>query len=424
MHTDPDPRPDLPPLDVAVVGLGPVGAALALRLDALGVRVAVLERDVTPHALPRAAHLDDEALAVLRRAGVLPEVLAAGRAIDGFELADRHGRTLLRARKRPVVDGLPTALLVHQPTVERALRARLAARGVPVHLGTTVTDVRDLGDGVEVDATERGGAPLLAQAAFVVGCDGARSTVRDAMRTRLHGGGFRQRWLVVDTLVPDVLAEALPDRLVQTADPRRARTFVPFPGARRRWEWRLRPEETDGEAEATAFVRARLAEALAAAGLGPDLEGVEIERATVYTFYDLVAERWRRGRLLLAGDAAHLMPPFLGQGLGAGLRDADALAPRLAAVLDGAPPDLLDDYETERRRHVRATTRLAVALGRLITLPEPLATARDLTLRAGQRVPGLRDRLLGWTVRLPAAPPARAGSWTGELAEKVARRGR
>ena len=130
-----------------------------------------------------------------------------------------------------------------------------------------------------------------------------------------------------------------------------------------------------------------------------------MERAAVYTFYDLVAERWRRGRLLLAGDAAHLMPPFLGQGLGAGLRDADALAPRLAAALGGAPLATLDAYEAERRRHVRATTRLAVALGRLITLPEPLATVRDLALRAGQRVPGLRDRLLGWTVGLPVTAP-------------------
>ena len=402
MHTEPGAPPsESIAADVLIVGLGPVGAALALRLDALGVRVAVLERDATPHALPRAAHLDDEALAVLQRTGALREVLASGREIDGFELADRRGRTLLRARKRPVVDGLPTALLVHQPTVERALRARLAERGVATHLGASVTAVRDLGDSVELEATGPIGAPLVARAAFVVGCDGARSTVRDAIQTRLRGGGFRQRWLVVDALVPSALGAALPDRLVQTADPRRARTFVPFPGARRRWEWRLWPEEADSEAESPAFVRARLAEALAAQGVAADPGGVEIERASVYTFYDLVAERWRRGRLLLAGDAAHLMPPFLGQGLGAGLRDADALAPRLASVLDGAPLAELDGYQAERRRHVRATTRLAVALGRLITLPEPFATARDLTLRAGRRVPGLRDRLSDWAIRLP-----------------------
>ena len=220
------------------------------------------------------------------------------------------------------------------------------------------------------------------------------------MRTQLRGGGFRQRWLVVDALVPAALAAALPDRLVQTADPRRARTYVPFPGARRRWEWRLGDDETDGAAEAPAFVRARLAEVLGGAGGAAD---VEVERAVVYTFYDLVAERWRRGRLLLAGDAAHLMPPFLGQGLGAGLRDADALAPLLAAALAGAPPEALDAYQASRAAHVRATTRLAVALGRLITLPEPLATARDLALRAGHRLPALRRRLLGWTVRLPGA---------------------
>jgi 3-(3-hydroxy-phenyl)propionate hydroxylase len=125
-----------------------------------------------------------------------------------------------------------------------------------------------------------------------------------------------------------------------------------------------------------------------------DPEAIAIERAAVYTFHDLVASRWRRGRLVLAGDAAHQMPPFLGQGLGAGLRDVRALAPLLAEVARSAPLDRLDAYEAERRPHVEATIRQAVRLGRLVTLPEPWATVRDRALRTAHRVGPLRRRLL------------------------------
>lgn len=384
--------PDSPTPDVLIVGLGPVGATLAALLAADGVRVAVVEREVTPHALPRAAHLSDRSLDVLRRAGVADTVVAAGREIDGFELADRRGRSLLRARNAPAVPGLPTALLIHQPTVDAALRERLRTLGVPTHLGATVTGVRQDTGGATL-SVHRGGRVSTLRAGLVVGADGARSTVRGAMGARLSGGGFRQRWLVVDVLVPPAVGDRLPTRLVQTADPQQPRTYVPFPGRRRRWEWRLRDDEADGQAEAPGAVRERLRTVL-----GADADAVDIERATVYTFYDLIADRWWRGRLLLAGDAAHLMPPFLGEGLGEGLRDADVLAPLVRAVLDGAPLATLGAYGAARQRAVRRTTRRAVALGRLITLPEPLATLRDAALRLGQRVPGLAPRLLGWTV--------------------------
>ena len=185
----------------------------------------------------------------------------------------------------------------------------------------------------------------------------------------------------------------LPERLIQIADPDQPATFVPFPDPRRRWEFRLRPGEDADAAREPAAVWARLAGAAAGVPrVGPG--AVTLERAAVYTFHDLVATRWRRGRVLVAGDAAHQMPPFLGQGLGAGLRDAAALAPLLAEVLAGAPLSRLDAYEAERRPHVEATVRQAVRLGRLITLPEPWATVRDRALRLGHRVPGLQRRLL------------------------------
>lgn len=374
--------PPSPPFDVAVIGLGPVGAALAALLGGRGLRVLALEKDTGPHSLPRAAHLDGHALGVLHDAGVSVD----GRPLDGFDLVDRRGRLLLRGRpKETPPTGFSAGLLIHQPTVERALRQRLAdLPNVTVCLGHEVGGV----DASEASVGISGEGPdgrFEHRARLVVGCDGARSRVREAVGAALVGSGFDQAWLVVDVLLRRPLD--LPDRLLQIADPERPTTYVPFADPRRRWEFRLGPDDDAEAVRQPAAVRDRLA-----AHVDPD--AVAVERAAVYTFHDLVADRWRRGRLVLAGDAAHQMPPFLGQGLGAGLRDVRALAPRLAAVVGGAPLDRLYAYEAERRPHVEATIRQAVRLGRLVTLPEPWATLRDRSLRAAHRLPPLRRRLL------------------------------
>ena len=385
----PSPIPHPPSLltdPVVVVGLGPVGATLAALLGARGVPVVVLERDAAPHGTPRAAHLDGEALRVLDAAGVATGGL--GRPLDGFDLVDRRGRLLLRGRPAQAPPpGFPAGVLLYQPDVERALRQRLAELpSVDVRLGHAVEAVADRGGAVEVRGTGPDGA-FAVEASLVVGCDGASSAVREAAGLGLVGGGFEQAWLVVDAVLPHPALDRLPRRLLQIADPARPTTYVPFPDPRRRWEFRLRPGESADAIRRPASVRALLAPHV-------DPDAVEVERAAVYTFHDLVAERWRAGRLVLAGDAAHQMPPFLGQGLGAGLRDAWALAPRVAAVAGGAALGTLDAYEAERRPHVEVTVRQAVRLGRLVTLPAPLAGLRDAVLRAGWRVPAVRRRLL------------------------------
>ena len=191
-----------PPYDVAIVGLGPVGAALAAHLGQRGLRVLALEREAAPHSLPRAAHLDGHALRALAEAGVEVE----GRPLDGFDLVDRYGRLLLRGRPREAPPtGFPSGLLVHQPTVERTLRRRLATLpDVEVRLGHAVERVEDVGDGVVVSGVGPGG-PFRGGAALAVGCDGARSLVREAVGADLRGSGFDQSWLVVDVLLrPDV----------------------------------------------------------------------------------------------------------------------------------------------------------------------------------------------------------------------------
>ena len=391
------------PFDVAIVGLGPVGAALAAGLAMRGARVVVLERSTAPHAQPRAAHLDDDALRVLQGVGALSPVLAAGRPLDGFDLVRPTGETLLRARKRVAWSmSLPPALLVHQPDVEDALRARLDELGVEVRLGIEVVAIAQDADGVTLASAA--GAPVRAR--YAVGCDGARSRVREAMGVALEGGRFEERWLVIDARVPP--RADLPERLLQIADADQPATYVPFPGRRRRWEFRLAPAEAAEGARQPDAVRARLRPFLAPAGVDP--AAVAIERAAVYTFHDLVAARWRRGRILLAGDAAHQMPPFLGQGLGAGLRDVATLGWMLPLVARGiASPSLLDVYQAERRPHVETTTRLAVRLGRLISASGAAARVRDLGLRAAHRA-GLADRLRSIEAPLPRVRPQLATS--------------
>lgn len=372
-------------VDVAVVGAGPVGLVLAARLAAAGVAVAVVERSDAPHTIPRAAHLDATALGILAAAGVT----ADGRPISGFDVVDRRGRVLLAAE---AAGG--GGRLIHQPTVEADLRARLAALGVPLLAGHEVTSLTDAG----VAGVARG-APFRLDARFVVGADGANSTVRRLVGAPLVAsvrGGFAQRWLVVDArLVRDV---PLPTRLRQIADPAAPATYVPFGGDRRRWEFRLAAEESD--ADALASVAGRLAAVV------PE-DAVEVERAAVYTFRAVVArgwvrrpDGWMRGRVVLAGDAAHQMPPFLGAGLGAGLRDAAWLADALPRAVAGddralaSPTSRLDSYERERSAHVRATTRVAVQIGRLVTLPDPWAWARDAALAGAARVLGRPVRVV------------------------------
>ncbi|OZC04190.1 bifunctional 3-(3-hydroxy-phenyl)propionate/3-hydroxycinnamic acid hydroxylase [Rubricoccus marinus] len=405
---------------VAIVGLGPVGAALAALLGEAGVRTVVLERETAPYSLPRAAHLDDEAMRVLQAAGVADEVRARGRTLDGFDLVDARGQTRLRARKAGGTRyGWPTATLIHQPTVERLLRQRIAALpSVDVRLGWEVAEIAQDDEGVALT----GASGETVRASYAVGCDGARSRVRAAMDVPLDGGRFEERWLVVDTRLTAPLA--LSDRLLQIADRERPSTFVPFPGDRRRWEFKLRDDEPDALVTQEAWIRQRLAAHPTlrrenASGGSDSRLPLEIERAAVYTFRDVVARSWRQGRLLLAGDAAHQMPPFLGQGLGAGLRDAFDLAWRLRLVAGdcagrrsggASGAALLDGYEAERKPHVRRVTRLAAALGRLVSAQGALGALRDGALALAHRTP-LAPKLLDLTLEgIRPVPLATAGA--------------
>ena len=375
--------------DVVIVGYGPVGAVLANLLGRDGLDVAVFEPTHDVYHLPRAAHFDDEVMRVFETLGLAEAMLPVTAPVLGMDFVAADGTTLFgfSAAERPRPHGWETGYMFRQPELERVLRAGVERwPTVQVHLGHQVTAL-DGPDGRLQVLDLASGAERTVRARYVVGCDGARSLVRKALGISLDDSGFDQPWLVVDT---DLLngtgagtGAALPERILQICDPARPATFVPSAGRHRRWEFMAVDGETPEELTDPATIARLLAPWVS---VGRD---VEVVRAAVYSFHALVAREWRRGNVLLAGDAAHQMPPFLGQGMCAGIRDAANLAWKLTLVVRGLADDgLLDTYQSEREPHVRAITDLAVSLGGIIqTTDAALAAERDAGFRSSDGAP-------------------------------------
>ncbi|WP_457355419.1 bifunctional 3-(3-hydroxy-phenyl)propionate/3-hydroxycinnamic acid hydroxylase [Roseateles sp. P5_D6] len=350
--------------DVLLVGLGPVGAALANLLGRHGVRVLAIDKASAIFEKPRAIALDNEALRILQSAGVRDgefETVAISHVQYHSPLFGRFARI----NTAGIVDGHPVLVTFYQPELERLLRAKLAQYpGVEIRLGVALQSFKDDGRCVQASLKHADGRESQVRARYLVGVDGANSFVRRTLGLDFEGRSFQQDWLIVDAF--DVPAPI--DHVEFSCDPHRPSPRMVAPGGRQRWEFMLRPGEKPEEMETPESVRRLLAPWC-------DSGSIRIERTAVYRFHAREAKRFSKGRCFLAGDAAHVTPPFAGQGLVAGLRDASNLAWKLAAVIHGrAGEHVLDSYDNERRPHARKIIQLARRLGALV-MPQNRATA-------------------------------------------------
>jgi 3-(3-hydroxy-phenyl)propionate hydroxylase len=371
-------------VDVAVVGFGPSGAVAAALLGTMGLTVWAGDRSRDIYDKPRAIALDHEILRVFQQIGVVDEVMPH---VEPFTPSEYFGVDAQLIKRLTMVGppyplGYTPSNVFTQPPVEAALRARVAQLpNVRVALGTDVTAIEQDAEGATLRLKHDDGSASALRARYVIGCDGAWSMVRETAGLQLEDLAFDEPWLVVDVLANERGLAKLPATSVQYCDPERPCTLVIGPKNHRRWEISLK----DGEDPKLAATPERTWELLSR-WITPD-DG-ELWRQASYRFHALVAERWRHGRLFIAGDAAHQQPPFLGQGMCQGVRDVANLAWKLAAVVKGevsgaAAEALLDSYGDERKAHVRELTSRIKGIGAVICERDPdRARERDARLLA------------------------------------------
>ncbi len=362
---DAEPRDCIPPdTDVLVVGFGPVGAAIANLLGRFGVRTLVVDKDKEIFMSPRAIALDNEALRILQMAGLedgdfdkvaIPYVRMVSPQLGEFGRINSLGQ----------IDGHPKLVTFYQPQLEAALRRRaLEHGGLRTALGVSLASFVERDDAVIATLDTGDGRTASVRTRYLIGADGASSLVRQLIGQEFKGRTYAQDWLIVDAHG----AKSPIDHIEFICDYRRPVPHMTAPGGRERWEFMLRPGETRAEMEGDAKIR----DLLAPWG-GP--AAMTIERKAVYRFHARTAKAFSKGRVFLAGDAAHITPPFAGQGLVAGLRDAANLSWKIAWVLQGrASPKILDSYDEERRPHAKAMIEMAKFMGRLI-MPQSAAAA-------------------------------------------------
>ena len=407
-----------PEFDVAIVGYGPSGGVLAKLLGQRGWRVALLDREPGLLNLPRAVHFDGEVMRIFQAAEIADELLPLVRPSQGMLYLNVAGDLMLE--RKPAVGagnhGWANNYLFHQPDLEQTLRSGVARHAcVTSFLSHEVESVTQDPQGATVFAHDlvRGTRRQL-RARWLVGCDGGRSIVRETLGSTLTDLGLHQSWLVVDVLMEREVD--LPVATVQFCDPRRPMTYVNITGRRRRWEIMLMPGD-----DPQVMAQPDVLWPLLARWIRPG--DATLVRHAIYTFHALLADRWRDRRLMLAGDSAHQTPPFLGQGMCAGVRDAFNLAWKLDLVLRGADATLLDSYQSERAPHVLEYIQAAVRFGGIIQTTDPqVAAERDRQFDDGgpQEIVNLAPRLgpgqhhghaSGVAGTIPGQPRLSDGRW-------------
>lgn len=343
--------------DVAIIGGGPVGCLLSVLLSDMGVTNVVIERDPEPYRLPRAIVMDDEIQRMMHDHGMGAWLTANTTPLEAADFVDKDGATIIGTKVPPVgLQGVPPVVCHYQPELDTMLRAEVEARGAIALWGRSVTSMHD--EGAVVRLLLDDGNDHVAR--WVVGCDGATSWTRKQVGLTLEDLRFDQQWLVVDIELNGDSATELPVGVRQYCDPVRPATYVKGHRLFRRWEFQVQQHEDADQLNTTEGLWRLLSPWVAP-------HQAHIVRSAVYRFHAVVAPSMQKGNVFLAGDSAHQMPPFLGQGLNSGMRDAVNLAWKLAFVRRGlASERLLDTYSIERVPHVRSTVAHAADAGRLI----------------------------------------------------------
>ena len=372
--------------DVVIVGLGPTGATAANLLGARGIRTLVVEREAAIHPRQRAIAIDEDALRVWQGIGLLHPLMADMSTSVTIHLHNRKRIFLscdLNGRGR---QGVPGMCFFHQPLMERTLRDGLSHHAsVEVRLGHELVSVEQDEAGVTVGLRAAGRPARSVRARYLIGCDGGASSARKLLGIELRGRSIAEPWLDIQARArfPHDPSGRLDFNFI--ADPERPGADCYASNGYHRWEFRLRRDEDPDAANTPAGLRRLLA------ARGVDADAVDILASWVYVFHVRQADRWKLGRAFLCGDAAHIMPPFAGQGISSGIRDVGNLCWKIAAVLQGtAAASLLDTYESERRPNVMAMTRLSLRVGAIVTLQNRLlASCRDIGCRIAVRLPWL-----------------------------------
>lgn len=382
-------------IPVVIVGAGPTGLTAANLLAVYGVDCVVLEQNAGPMNLPRAIVLDDEGARTMQVFGVDKTYLKNTMEGVGSRYYDDAGNCFAETGQGPRNFGFAKRQFFFQPDLEAALRD-MSAQSAPgtLHFGSEVTDVRNAPDHAMVTVQDAEGHSHQIRTQWVLACDGGRSPVRERLGIPMSGNTYEEDWIVVDTTNdPDT---TLYSKFFCSGS--RPTVSVPAPHGGRRYEFMLQPGETREEMLEDGFLEGLMSPYR-------PYRTKDIVRKTVYRFHARMAEQFQLGRILLMGDAAHLTPPFAGQGMNAGLRDAHNVAWKLAAVLHGAADaQIMQSYEAERRKPAWDMIQLAVAMGSIV-MPagRDQIIFRDLMMQALEPFPAVKD----WLVHMRFKPKPR-----------------
>ena len=350
--------------DIAIIGYGPVGATLAGLLGKLGVDVVVFDKNHDIYPMPRAVGFDHDAMRIFQRVGISEAIKPFIEPFREEIYLGADGRVLQHFKHMPKPYPLTwdPHFTCDQPGVERALRNQISSMpSVQVNLGFELQSFEQQLGSVTLHLLDGNRQSETCEAKYLVGCDGASSSIRSHLNIDLENLDYDEPWLVVDMKVKEAFLDKLPLTNVQYCSPARPSTMICCPGNHRRWEFMTLPTDSS-----EAVMQEDQLWALMAPWIQPG--EADIWRAASYRFHALVARKWQHGRVFLAGDSAHQTPPFLGQGMCQGIRDAGNLAWKLEHVVSGkAPESLLKTYEDERRPNVVATTQLAKDCGQIIS---------------------------------------------------------